>query len=238
MHLAWFDTIMGADDEKILATLDAAKAVVARLGWPFGQDLWDQVMAGVHLRRGEVSKARDLYEKVTSPSRNAHVGFLFHCLGSLADPSHGMYEHNETFQRVNVFLSFGWRTKRRGNIFQALRYLGDLFVSEGEHQTALAIFRAALDVFTEMDIHCRRADCILRIGNILFQQDGLEEGREMRERARLLFIRPSQMKSVQNIDEKLLYIAAQYSSCCQQRINPTRPALTSSSSWGSSEVRN
>lgn len=78
-----------------------------------------------------------------------------------------------------------------------------MFRSNRDADTALSLFELALHGFTFMDIHQARADCLIRIGDILNTQGKVKESKEMWRAARPLFIRSSQMADVSQCDQRL-----------------------------------
>ncbi|KAF7365512.1 CTLH domain-containing protein [Mycena venus] len=207
--LAWLDITIGSDDEKIFTTLEAARSVATRFKWPFGLQHCDYVAACAFLRRAEVARARDIFEIGVFLSRDLNMGLLSSCVEQLGNPAHGMYEADKTFRWAVVYLALGCTLKTHRDIHQALRYLGDLFSMQGDDQSALNIFEAVLQASTELDVHRSRADCMLRIGNILMKYGDIQKGKQMWRDARPLFIRSAQVKCVEDIDRKLLDIEPQ-----------------------------
>jgi hypothetical protein len=86
---------------------------------------------------------------------------------------------------------------------QALRCLGQILSAQGEAETALSLFNVALDGFTFMDVHHWRADCMVRIADILQDCGEVMKAVELWKAARPLFERSSQMKDITWIDAKL-----------------------------------
>ncbi|KAJ7226242.1 hypothetical protein C8J57DRAFT_1252836 [Mycena rebaudengoi] len=87
---------------------------------------------------------------------------------------------------------------------QAFRCLGQIFSAEGDDdETALSPFHVALDGFTFMDVHRWRADCMVRIADILNSHGEVMKAVGLWKSARPLFKRSSQMKDVTKLDEKL-----------------------------------
>jgi hypothetical protein len=83
------------------------------------------------------------------------------------------------------------------------RCLGQIFLAEGDDETALRLFKVALDGFTFMDVHHWRADCMVRIADILNNRGEVMKAVELWKTARPLFERSSQMKDIAWIDAKL-----------------------------------
>jgi hypothetical protein len=97
--------------------------------------------------------------------------------------------------------------KEKLGIYKAFQFLGDVFLSQNDEHTATSLFTVALEGFTQMDVHCSRAECMLQFGNISMGHSKLLKAVEFWEIARLLFERSSQAKQVQHIDERLAGIS-------------------------------
>ncbi|KAJ6486271.1 hypothetical protein DFH09DRAFT_1106133 [Mycena vulgaris] len=100
-----------------------------------------------------------------------------------------MCSHGETYFWAGIYFAFANKTKDLGHTYQALRYLGDVFLAEGDQETALNVFQAVLDGSTEMDVHRRCADCTLRTGHIVQHHGKLDRAKELWQTSRLLFAR-------------------------------------------------
>ncbi|KAJ7035362.1 hypothetical protein C8F04DRAFT_1233781 [Mycena alexandri] len=102
-----------------------------------------------------------------------------------------------------VWGNFSEAAKERLGIHRALQFLGDVFFKENDEVTAVSLFTLALEGFTQMDVHQSRAECMIRLGDISRKNGDLLRALELWETARLLFERSSQVKRVQNVDERL-----------------------------------
>jgi hypothetical protein len=86
---------------------------------------------------------------------------------------------------------------------KALRCLAQVFVTQGDDETALSLFTVALDGLTFMDIHRWRADCMCRIAEILKRRGEVMNSVGLWKAARPLFERASQAKDIAQIDARL-----------------------------------
>ncbi|KAJ7754210.1 hypothetical protein DFH07DRAFT_1029615 [Mycena maculata] len=94
-------------------------------------------------------------------------------------------------------------SKQKLEIHNAIQFLGDLFLAEGDEGTAINLFMVALDGFTFMEVHQSRGECMLRLGDISRQHGNIYKAIGLWQAARPLFERSSQMKQVANIDQRL-----------------------------------
>ncbi|KAJ7245557.1 hypothetical protein C8J57DRAFT_1524276 [Mycena rebaudengoi] len=86
---------------------------------------------------------------------------------------------------------------------QAFRCLGQIFLAEGDDETALSLFNVALDGFTFMGVHRWRADCMVQIADILNGCGEAIKAIELWKAVRPLFECSSQMKDIIKVDKKL-----------------------------------
>jgi hypothetical protein len=85
---------------------------------------------------------------------------------------------------------------------KALLFLGDVFSSQGDDDTA-HLFMVALEGFVYMDVHHSRAQCLLRLGDLASRKQNFSSAKELWEEARPLFERSSQATDVAQIDHRL-----------------------------------
>jgi tetratricopeptide (TPR) repeat protein len=200
--LAQIDIITGVEDSVILQTLIAARELAKELRWPHALVMCDISQCELDIRSGNGAKAyTSLKCLVTNAELDAEVMFL--TLESLGELSHGLCGVDETFSWATTYFAFARKTQDLGHTYQALRYLGDTFLAQGDEETALNVFQTVLDGSTKMDVHRRRADCMSRIGDILLCRDDLVRAKEMWETARPLFVRSSRAKDATTVESKL-----------------------------------
>jgi hypothetical protein len=83
-----------------------------------------------------------------------------------------------------------------------------MFLMQNDEDTAISLFTVALEGFTYMDVHRSRAECMLRLGDILKSHSDMLKAIELWTTARSLFERSSQAKQVQCVDERLAAIGS------------------------------
>jgi hypothetical protein len=88
-------------------------------------------------------------------------------------------------------------------VHKALLFIGDVFVAEGDDHTAKSLFTVAQEGFVYMDVHCSRAQCLLRLGNLAEKEGNSSKALELWKAARPLFERASQAKAIAQIDARL-----------------------------------
>jgi hypothetical protein len=104
---------------------------------------------------------------------------------------------------ATIFLVHSLMGKQTLQIHKALQFLGDTFIHQKDEDTVNALFTVALEGFTWMDVHCSRAECMLRLDDISSRHGDHLKAVIQWNTAWPLFERSSQAKEVQCIDERL-----------------------------------
>jgi tetratricopeptide (TPR) repeat protein len=159
------------------------------------------------MRDGNLSLARTLLEKCLKFGWGKEIEAVNLCLESLGNFL-CWREMAQTASTCTVsFLVHSLKSKRRLETQKALQFLGDVFLAQGDHDTALSLFTLALDGFTQMDVHRGRAECILRLGDIWKLRADILKAVELWKTARPLFERSSQAQQIIQVDERLATIS-------------------------------
>jgi tetratricopeptide (TPR) repeat protein len=202
LNLADIDVSIGTLRNDVQRNIDTAKSIFTPIGYLTGIQWCDILQAGLELSHPENMVAHRLFQDGVRFSRGRDSEMLFHCLERLADVS--------CWRTVipmstwtTVFLAHSIKSNRRPAFHKALQYLGDAFLARGDEDTAISLFIVALEAFTYMGVHCSRAECMLRLGDISKRHGDLLKAVEHWEAARPLFERSSQARKVEKIDERL-----------------------------------
>jgi predicted kinase len=83
-----------------------------------------------------------------------------------------------------------------------------MFLMQNDEDTAISLFTVALEGFTYMDVHCSRAECMLRLGDISKSHGDQLKAVELWTPTRALFERSSQAKQVRCVDKRLAGIGS------------------------------
>ncbi|KAJ7716775.1 hypothetical protein B0H16DRAFT_1476526 [Mycena metata] len=142
--------------------------------------------------------------------------------GSRSQPQRGGYVKLVVLPMPQSRLGQVLTVKERLGVHKALQFLGDVFLKENDEATAISLFTLALEGFTQMDVHQSRAECMTRLGDISKKNGDLLRALELWEMARPLFEQSSQVKRVEDVDERLGGIAEEMKE--QHRVNLTRLA--------------
>ncbi|KAJ7264350.1 hypothetical protein C8J57DRAFT_1624941 [Mycena rebaudengoi] len=147
--------------------------------------------------------ANSMFKKfVMSSQKISSAQMVLQGLAKLSDLSTEMNCISSTLRWAGVFLSLALNCKDKLQTMQAYRCLGQIFAAKGDDETALSLFNVALDGFSFMDIHRWRADCMVRIADILNNCGETMKAVELWKAAGPLFERSSQRKDIIRIDAK------------------------------------
>ncbi|KAJ7857001.1 hypothetical protein B0H13DRAFT_1902421 [Mycena leptocephala] len=204
LNVAEIDVLIGAPKDDVQRNCDRARKTLDTVGDVEGVALCDIILGVLYLREGNSLAAKTILKRCLKVTLHSHV--QTYCLERLGDTScwgclHGMWSW------TTVFLVHSLKRKEKLRIYKALQFLGDIFLSQNDEHTATNLFTVALEGFTQMDIHCSRAECMLQLGDISEGHGDLLKAVEFWERARPLFECSSQAKQVQRIDERVANIS-------------------------------
>ncbi|KAJ7264293.1 hypothetical protein C8J57DRAFT_1718718 [Mycena rebaudengoi] len=205
LNFAFIDIASGAESKNIRQNLSITQSHLKALYGYAGRHASlaaDYVAAELWLRYGALGTANALFEKCFV-SYQDFPDLALPCLERLGDISTGMNHIQTTRRWTGIFLGLALRCKDKHQTMQAFRCLGQIFSAEGDHETALNLFNVALDGFTFMDIHRWRADCMVRMADILQACGEVIKAVGLWKAARPLFERSSQMGDIVMIDAKL-----------------------------------
>ncbi|KAJ7732152.1 hypothetical protein B0H16DRAFT_1770586 [Mycena metata] len=203
---------MGVSKNVIQPKIDSCKIIVK--AHAILSTACDMIQADLNLREGNMSDL--LFCQCLRRAWGRYSEAVNYCLERLGDQSRWDESYHPS-SWTTVFLVNSLRTKQRLQVYKALQFLGDVFLKETEEATSISLFTLALEGFTEMDVHRSRAECMIRLGDISKGSTDLLKALELWETARPLFERSSQVKRVQDIDERLAGINDEVKE--QHRIN-------------------
>jgi tetratricopeptide (TPR) repeat protein len=204
VNLALIDIATGAEPDLIHRNADIARDQFSTsLAYPIGVPLCTVVYAEMHLREGNPSLARPLFEQSFLAMRDKLDEGAVMCLEQLADVGNAMNDVDATLRWAGVFLASALKARNRLATMKAIRCLGDIFAAKDDVETALQLLEVALDGFTRMDVHRCRAECMVRISRILEKRGEADRAIHLLKEAKLLFERSSQVKEVDRVDSKL-----------------------------------
>jgi tetratricopeptide (TPR) repeat protein len=205
LNVAEIDVAIGAPTDDVQRNCDMARKIFDTAGFAVGVAMCDITLADLYLRDGDVLASKTILEQCFKISAR-HSQIISHCLEQLGDPSHWGILDGMTSQ-TTVFLVHSLKSKEKLGIHKALKFMGDVFLTEDDEVTATALFTVALEGFDQMDVHRGRAECMLRLGDISKSHGSLFKAVKLWKSARPLFEQASQAKQVERVDERLAGIS-------------------------------
>jgi hypothetical protein len=225
LNIATIDTLTGLVDSKLIhRNLDTCRLHIQRLqGWiqTSLSLLGDIIFTDLCLRDRDHTTAIVLLAQ-TFTSQDILMDVALGCLERLADLSNEMSNVKTTMTWAGILLTLALKSKSKLGIMKAFRCLGQIFVAQGDDETALSLFKVALDGLSFMDVHHWRADCIVHIADICACKGEILKSVELWKAARPLFQRSSQAKDVIRINRKLDSAVMEYEKHLQELKVPIR----------------
>jgi hypothetical protein len=205
VNVAEIDGLIGTPKDDMQRNCDRARKMLHTVGNVEGVTMCDVILADLHLREGNSLAAKTILARCLKVTPE-YSQIQTYCLEQLGDAS-SWGDLDGMFNWTAVFLVHSLKRKEKLGIFKALQFLGDIFLSQNDEQTAISLFTVALEGFTQMDVHRSRAECMLQLGDISKGHGDMLKTVEFWEVARPLFECSSQAKQVQYIDERVTAIS-------------------------------
>ncbi|KAJ7847416.1 hypothetical protein B0H13DRAFT_1907286 [Mycena leptocephala] len=199
LNMAEIDVAIGAPKEDVQGVYEKARGIFNTAGHLQEVTMCDTILADLYLREGNFLPAKTLFESCLKPS-SRQPDIMSYCLERLGNVSHWSVNVSSW---TTVFLVHSVQRQEQLGIHKALQFLGDTFLAQEDEHTAINLFTVALEGFSYMDVHHSRAECMLRLGDISKGHSDLLKAVEFWTTARPLFEQSSQVKQVENIDQRL-----------------------------------
>ncbi|KAJ7770737.1 hypothetical protein B0H16DRAFT_1715391 [Mycena metata] len=166
-NIAYMDIETGVASEVIRPNLEIPKHHLSTsLAYPIGVSFCDMGFAALFLRDGELAAAKALFMECLLKFNYVSEEGVTYCLERMASLDSGMFSLEETLRWAWIYFAHSRRVKERVGTAHSLRCLGQIFLKHGDEETALSLFRVALEEFSVMGVHRWRADCMMRIAEI------------------------------------------------------------------------
>ncbi|KAF8144508.1 hypothetical protein K438DRAFT_1873988 [Mycena galopus ATCC 62051] len=201
VNVGLIDMMISEAKEDIYHKLQVAQEIMRRDG-PMGITACGIVQAMVELRDEKFDSAKAKFQECLCLSwgNNAEVRDL--CLEQLANIRAwpvNMWEYKWSI----IYLASAAKSKGKLDLYKALLFLGDTFIANNDENSAANLYQVALAGFTQMDVHCSRAQCMLRLGDLASKHGCTSDAITFWEAARPLFVRTLQSKDIAQIDSRL-----------------------------------
>ncbi|KAJ7110952.1 hypothetical protein C8R44DRAFT_742726 [Mycena epipterygia] len=204
LNIAEVDVMLDADALEVQQNLADARRKFSDLGMVGEVDRCELVMGDLCLREGNTMVANNLLQWCLNSFRGKDSFAMSYCLERLANVNRWIpTTTNWPCTWPVIYLAQAQKTQEKLGLHKALRFIGDVLLSEGNEYTAHNLFAVALEGFTYMDVHHSRADCMLRLGDIAKCRGQLVKAVELWKMAHPLFKRSSQAKEMARIDIRL-----------------------------------
>jgi tetratricopeptide (TPR) repeat protein len=201
LNVAEIDVAIGSPMEDVQRVYEKAREIFSTRNLVIEITMCDTILADLYLREGNILEAKTNFKRCLKLSVR-HPEMMTYCLERLGNAS-CWGAPNWMSGWTTVFLVHSVRQKEKLGIYKALEFFGDVFLAQGDEHTAISLFTVALEGFTWMDVHRSRAECMCQIGDISKGQGDLLKAVELWTAARPLFEKSSQVKQVENIDQRL-----------------------------------
>ncbi|KAJ7146624.1 hypothetical protein C8R44DRAFT_898726 [Mycena epipterygia] len=219
LSLAEIDILIGASPQDVHQNLDKARELFTAASSPRSLGCCDITLGQLHHRERETHTAKGIFQQYFNSGFENNPQVALICLESLADTSQWPVCDFEWASRWTlVYLVYAKGKQNKRALHKALQYLGDVFFTQGDLDTACSLFTVALETFTYMDIHCSRAECMLRLGDIARHRGDLAQAEDLWKEAHPLFERSSQAKDMAQIDTRLALVRQEVSDTHQKSV--------------------
>ncbi|KAJ7078258.1 hypothetical protein C8R44DRAFT_754928 [Mycena epipterygia] len=216
LNLAQIDILISASAHDVHQNLEKARELFTASGFPLGLNYCEISSAELHLREKEMDNAKLIFQMYFSSLWQSNDQAAISCLESLANTSQWpACDFTWASRWTVVFLAYAKGKQNKQALHKALQFLGDMFLKQGDLDTAGSLFTVALETFTYMDIHRSRGQCMLHLGDIAEQRGDLVEAVKFWKDARPLFECSLQAKAITQIDTKLASMEQQISDTYQ-----------------------
>jgi tetratricopeptide (TPR) repeat protein len=216
LNIAQIDIEIGASAHDVRCNLEGAHILFQKMDYSFGLVWCDTFRAALDLQQGNYSAARSLFQKCLSLAWGMEAEIVSYCLERLGAAQLWGPVDLVSFSWTVSFFVNSCKFKQKLELHKALQFLGDIFQAQGDQDTAVSLFTVALDGFTQLDVHCSRAECMVRLGDISNQNGDPLKAAKLWETARPLFERSSQRKQLDYLNIKLVSLSQNQSQGVQQ----------------------
>ncbi|KAF8196221.1 hypothetical protein K438DRAFT_756503 [Mycena galopus ATCC 62051] len=182
---AFIGTIIGEAEENIHHEFKVAQEILRRQG-SRGLILPAIVQAMIEFRAGRFDIAKVKFQECLHLSWAKSSDDQSLSLQQLANIK--AWPVNEQQHKWTIiYLGFAHKSKQKLAFYKALLFLGDIFIMNGDEDTAANLYQVALTGFTEMDVHHSRGQCMLRLGDLANTHGNTSEAIAFWKTARPLF---------------------------------------------------
>ncbi|KAJ7240639.1 hypothetical protein B0H12DRAFT_1074717 [Mycena haematopus] len=195
---------LGSTGQDVEQNLKSAKTMLNHMGYHPGVKVCEMSLANLRLADGDLDTAKTMFQACLEWSWGKDAEVSSYCLEQMADIRRWKHSNLDwSISYLVVYLAFAHKSKHRHGLDQALQYLGEVLLLEGDEASAENLFIVALEEFTSMDVHRNRADCMLFLGDILEKRGDLARAETLWMEARPLFERSLQAEDITQLNTRL-----------------------------------
>ncbi|KAF8144392.1 hypothetical protein K438DRAFT_2101925 [Mycena galopus ATCC 62051] len=199
LNIAVIDIAIDGPKEYIYHNFDIARAIWSETTMEIS--LCDMLQGRIELLEGRFDSAKVKFQECLTSTRGYHDTRSF-CFEQLANIQ-AWPENEWQYKWPITYLGYAHILKHKLALHKALLFLGDVFISNEDEETATSLYQVALEGFTYMDVHQSRAQCMLRLGDLANKNGRTSEAITFWKAAQPLFERSSQAKDMAQIDAKI-----------------------------------
>jgi hypothetical protein len=197
---------MGVQKQDVQGNIELPKSIFTTLKLKTFIIFCDTILADLYLREKDLTAAKRLFKKClkSAPEHNEIKLFCLERLGNASSWGADESTHGWT----TIFLIHSLKSKAKLQVYRALQFMGQIFLTHKDENTAVSLFTVALVGFTYMDVHRSRAECMLELGDISISHGDSLKAVDLWSTAGPLFERSSQAQQVQCIEERLASVGS------------------------------
>ncbi|KAF8205279.1 hypothetical protein K438DRAFT_1818879 [Mycena galopus ATCC 62051] len=201
-NIGLIDMIIGKTQEDIFKKLKTAQEIVLQDNGFHGIIICEMIQAIMEFMKQRFDSAKLKFQECLylSWEKAPEIGSL--CLEQLANMAVWPISARQ-YHWAMLYLVFAQKSKGKLDLHKAFLFVGDIFIITKDENTATSLYQAALEGFTDMDVHQSRAQCMLRLGDLANKHQCTSEAISFWKAARPLFERSLQTKDVAQIDSRL-----------------------------------
>ncbi|KAJ7805482.1 hypothetical protein B0H13DRAFT_1930165 [Mycena leptocephala] len=200
VNIAQIDVMIGGAKETVQQNLTEAKAIFSTMKHVFGVTCCEMILADLQLREGNISAAQDILQDCLNLCWGKYSEAVSFCLEIFGDRNRWHVMECASPWPV-VYRMHGQQLKERLAVHKALLFLGDIFIAQGDDDTAKNLFTVAMGGGGG-----GRAQCLLRLGDLASKKGDFSHATELWTAALPLFEKSSQAKSAAQVNARLVEI--------------------------------
>jgi tetratricopeptide (TPR) repeat protein len=203
LNIAQIGLEIGGSQHDVQQNISTAGNLFQKINDLGGLLYCDMFRAALEVQQGSLLVGRNLFQKCLKSAWGKDTEVVTYCLERLGVVQHWGPVNQGSCSAAVTFFAHSMRCKQRLEVHRSFQFLGDVYLAQGDQETAISLFTAALDGFTQMDVHRSKAECMVRLGDISELNGDQLKAVELWETARSLFERSSQSKQLAQLDAKL-----------------------------------